>query len=135
VPLSFYSQASRAVNDIAFADATNGFLFGPGLLTTHDGGQTWRRQSLPPIHTLIVGTGYAYALTPARTGAGVMLWHASVGSDRWTRLSLPAAVEKLSPAVRARTVPCAHLPHRRRRSQLADSTNRLERRKRTRRRD
>jgi photosystem II stability/assembly factor-like uncharacterized protein len=84
------------VTDIAFGDAANGFLFGPGLLTTHDGGRTWRRQSLPPIDTLIVGAGYAYALTQARTGAGVNLWRAAVGSDRWTQLSLPAGVEKLS---------------------------------------
>jgi photosystem II stability/assembly factor-like uncharacterized protein len=90
VPLSFYSSASRAVTDIAFGDAANGFLFGPGLLITHDGGRTWQRQSLPPIDTLIVGAGYAYALTQARTGAGVSLLRAAVGSDRWTRLSLPA---------------------------------------------
>jgi photosystem II stability/assembly factor-like uncharacterized protein len=107
VPLSFYSRASRAVTDIAFADATNGFLYGPGLLTTHDSGRTWRRQSLPPIRTLNLGAVYAYALTTARTGAGVSIWRAAVGTDLWNQLSLPLAVEKLSPAVSADTLQLA----------------------------
>jgi photosystem II stability/assembly factor-like uncharacterized protein len=80
-----------AVRDLAFADSTNGFLYAPGLLTTHDGGRTWRRQSLPPVSQLSLGRGYAFALTHSASTGRRALWRTPIGRDRWSRLPLPAA--------------------------------------------
>ncbi|MGH2932933.1 MAG: WD40/YVTN/BNR-like repeat-containing protein [Gaiellaceae bacterium] len=91
VPLWYYDAKSRAVRDVTFADPANGFLFAPGLLTTHDGGRSWRRQSLPPVQQLSVAAGHAFALTRAGTGGRAALWRTPIGKDRWTRLPLPGS--------------------------------------------
>jgi photosystem II stability/assembly factor-like uncharacterized protein len=91
VPLWYYDASSSAVRDVTFADSTDGFLFAPALLTTHDGGRSWRRQSFPPVWQLGVGAGYAFALTRAGTNRRVALWRSPIGQDRWSRLPLPSA--------------------------------------------
>jgi photosystem II stability/assembly factor-like uncharacterized protein len=86
------SETDRsAVRDLAFADSTNGFLYSPGLLTTHDGGSSWRRRSLPPVSQLSVGRGYAFALTRSGSTGRAALWRTPIGRDRWSRLPLPPA--------------------------------------------
>jgi photosystem II stability/assembly factor-like uncharacterized protein len=40
-------QAPSGVNGLRFADALNGWAFGPELWATHDGGATWREVTLP----------------------------------------------------------------------------------------
>jgi photosystem II stability/assembly factor-like uncharacterized protein len=90
VPLGYYNARSGAVRDVMFADSANGFLFAPALLTTHDGGRSWQRQSLPPVWQLGVGAGYAFALTRAGASGGVSLWRTPVRRDRWSRLPLPS---------------------------------------------
>ena len=90
VPLWYYSARPGAVRDVMFADPANGFLLAPALLTTHDGGRSWRRQSLPPVWQLGVGAGYAFALTRTGADGGVSLWRTPIGRDRWSRLPLPA---------------------------------------------
>jgi photosystem II stability/assembly factor-like uncharacterized protein len=92
VPLWYYNAKSGAVRDVTFADPANGFLFAPALLTTHDGGRSWQRQSLPPVSQLGVGAGYAIALTRTGTDGRVALWRTPIGRDRWSRLPLPVAV-------------------------------------------
>jgi len=57
------------------------------LLATHDGGRSWTRQPLPPVQSLSVGAGYAYALT--RDAGSVSLWRTAIGSRLWARLPLP----------------------------------------------
>jgi photosystem II stability/assembly factor-like uncharacterized protein len=86
-PLGYYSRSAGAVTNVAFADRANGFLYGPGLLATHDGGRSWTRQPLPPVQALSVGAGYAYALT--RDGGSVSLWRTAIGAGHWARLPLP----------------------------------------------
>jgi hypothetical protein len=88
-PLGYGSGGATAVSDLAFADASNGFLFGPGLLATHDGGRSWARQPLPPVLALGIGTGYAFALTQAQAGGPAELWRTAIGASGWTRLALP----------------------------------------------
>lgn len=96
VPLWYDKARSGAVSDVTFADARNGFLFGPGLLITHDGGRSWRRQSLPPVLDVGVGAGHAFALTQAKPHGHVALWRMPVGHDRWSRLPLPAGAASRS---------------------------------------
>jgi photosystem II stability/assembly factor-like uncharacterized protein len=97
-PLGYYNSSANAVMEVAFADAANGFLYGPGLLATHDGGRSWSRQPLPPVQALSVGSRYAYALTLAQPG-GSALWRTAIGSGGWARLPLPAGASppSLSP--------------------------------------
>ena len=97
VPLWYYNASSSAVQDVTFADPTDGFLFAPALLSTHDGGRSWRRQSLPPVWQLGVGAGYAFALTRAGTDSRVALWRSPIGQDHWSRLPLRSAAVLPSP--------------------------------------
>jgi photosystem II stability/assembly factor-like uncharacterized protein len=75
------------VTDVAFAGDANGFLYGPGLLATHNGGRSWARQPLPPVQAVRVGAGYAYALTRYDGSAG--LWRTAIGASRWAQLPVP----------------------------------------------
>lgn len=87
-----------AVSDVAFADVRDGYLFGPRLYSTHDGGRSWSRRSLP-VASLHTGAGYAYALTP--TGA---LWRTPVGRDDWRRVLSVHDRNGVQLAVERRTV-------------------------------
>lgn len=89
VQLPFEHARSGDVGDIAFADSRNGFLFGPALLVSHDGGESWRREALPPVQALGVGAGYAFALTQRVAQGRIRLWRARIGHDRWSPVSLP----------------------------------------------
>jgi photosystem II stability/assembly factor-like uncharacterized protein len=80
---------SGSIGNIAFGNARDGFLFGPGLLASYDGGRTWTRQALPPVQDLVVGGTYAYAVTGTPFTASTGLWRTRLGSARWTRLPMP----------------------------------------------
>lgn len=86
-PLGYYSRSANAVTDVAFAGDANGFLYGPGLLATHNGGRSWARQPLPSVQAVRVGAGYAYALTRYDGSAG--LWRTAIGASRWAQLQVP----------------------------------------------
>jgi photosystem II stability/assembly factor-like uncharacterized protein len=92
-PLAFTSASAHAVSNIAFADRKNGFLYGPGLWGTHDGGQSWSSASLPVVRDLAVGQGYAYAVTANRANAP-SLWRNALGTSHWIRLTLPRAAAR-----------------------------------------
>jgi photosystem II stability/assembly factor-like uncharacterized protein len=89
-PLTFTSASAHAVSNIAFASRENGFLYGPGLWVTHDGGNSWSSASLSVVDDLAVGQGYAYAVTADRANAP-SLWRNALGTNHWTRLTLPRA--------------------------------------------
>ena len=90
-PLGYYTQQPAAVTDMVFANSSDGFLFGPGLLATHDGGRSWVRQLLPPVLTMQTGGGSVYALTQQGQTGPVALWRSAVGGSQWQRLPLPAS--------------------------------------------
>jgi hypothetical protein len=94
--------SEKGVSDLVFADRRNGYLFGPQLLATHDGGRSWARQPLAQVKTVEVGGGYAYALTETR-GEPARLWRAPVGGGRWTKLAVPRTIDATF-AVEAGTV-------------------------------
>jgi photosystem II stability/assembly factor-like uncharacterized protein len=82
--------------DVYFADARNGYIFtsdhcpGRCVSVTHDGGRSWHSTALPPVAQVIAGSSYAYALSDSTAGHRSTVLRNAVGSDRWTRLALPA---------------------------------------------
>jgi photosystem II stability/assembly factor-like uncharacterized protein len=79
-----------AVASIRFADASNGWLFGPDLWGTHDGGATWHKVTLVggEVRSLEAASGTSYALGSGASGPA-QLWIASTGGDNWTRVGAP----------------------------------------------
>lgn len=67
-----------AVSKVRFATATDGWVFGPQLWSTHDGGKSWRQiTESQPVSDVEAAAGVAYAL------AGDQLLRTSVGADSW----------------------------------------------------
>ena len=103
------SPPLKGVSRVVFGDSKNGFLFGPDLLITRDGGRTWVRKSLPGLVWQVeIGGGYAYATSdPSSLGASkhgpIRVWRTRIGSDHWTKLSSPRAFN-VAIAVEARTI-------------------------------
>jgi photosystem II stability/assembly factor-like uncharacterized protein len=89
------SPPPRGVSRVVFADSKNGFLFAPALVITHNGGRSWVRKSLSGVWEVAIGGGYAYAMTERNPGSGgpAGVWRTRIGSDHWTRLSSPRAVD------------------------------------------
>jgi len=104
LPLRYYASSAWAVSDIAFADASNGFLFGPGFLTTRDGGRAWSRQRLSSVFAVAFGGGYAYAQTRPSGPGGAALWRARIGSQAWRQLPLPPTARVALAAVEGSSV-------------------------------
>jgi len=92
-PVGANDSPADAITSIAFANAEDGFLYGPVLLSSHNGGRSWVRVQLPPVQELVLGRGFAYAVTGAPFTPATGLWRTAVGSSRWTRLRLPADVQ------------------------------------------
>jgi hypothetical protein len=82
------------VASIRFANAEDGWAWGPDLFATHDGGRTWVQISVAgPVTALVVGgdTAYAIVAPPASTAAAAaassLLWRAPVSSNHWVRVA------------------------------------------------
>jgi len=91
---------AQTVGAIRFADPANGWVFGPGLWSTHDGGRTWAAVALAGKSdsvSLEPAAGEAYALVRQSPGAkpsAVQLFRTPAKSDAWAPATLPAAVEQ-----------------------------------------
>ena len=78
-----------AVASIRFADATDGWAFGPGLWATHDGGRTWRQLSLGgwPVQSLEAGNGQVIAVATSCLHCGrFRVYSSPVTRDHWRRV-------------------------------------------------
>ena len=77
------------VAQVRFADADNGWVFGPGLWATHDGGASWQQLSTHGlmVTSLEAANGRAVAVFAAATTFQV--YTSVVGSDVW--LPVPGA--------------------------------------------
>jgi hypothetical protein len=95
-PPAPYAAAGRtpapgAVASIRFADARDGWAFGPGLWATHNGGRTWRQVSLHgwAVQSLAAGGGHVIAAVtrcafPSNASCGrFRVYSAPVTWDRW----------------------------------------------------
>lgn len=89
-------RSPPAAGGIRFADPRDGWVFGPALYATHDGGRHWTRIALPgQVTGLEPGLGVVFAIvsppTPRCATAGTctgstpapQLWRASPSGDRW----------------------------------------------------
>lgn len=76
------------VSRIRFTSKLDGWLWGPALYATHDGGQTWKAVAVPPVLSLAAngGTVWAVAATcPKSSGCTTLeLLHSSSANDLWT---------------------------------------------------
>jgi hypothetical protein len=105
VGLAWSSKSSRAVGDIYFANARDGYLFGPGLESTDDGGRTWRVDRLSAVRGVAGGSGRVYALARSPSHRSTLqIWGSAAGSRRWTRLPAPSLTGHPELAVQGRTM-------------------------------
>jgi len=87
-------DASSGVTRIRFATSLDGWIFGPELWATHDGGLTWARQSVPgvagdsPVAALETAGGKVHAALYDDTDGRVHVATSDIGADTW-RLSGP----------------------------------------------
>ena len=87
-------QQSSGVTEVRFATQKVGYAFGPGLLRTSDGGQTWTAMAIPgggaQVVSLAADQDAAYALVspcPYKTGIcdkPFRLFRRSTASNAWT---------------------------------------------------
>jgi photosystem II stability/assembly factor-like uncharacterized protein len=78
-------QASR-VSSVVFAGRRDGWLYGPGLWSTRDGGARWHRLSLGGgIDAMAASAGTAYAVVSPRGGGREELYRSPAGQDAWAR--------------------------------------------------
>ncbi len=88
--LALAPYGNSGVSRIRFADPLDGWVFGPELWATHDGGATWTRLSIPgvtagsPIAALETARGTVHAAI--YDGSAVRVATSAIGSDSW-RLS------------------------------------------------
>ena len=78
------------VSTVRFENASDGWLFNPGLWATTNGGARWRRVSLPgQVIALAASDGIVFAATePVNGGTGqARLYQSKVGSSTWTRVA------------------------------------------------
>jgi hypothetical protein len=99
---------------IFFADASHGWVFGPGLWSSDDGGATWVEEHLSgavmdvqasdgEVYVLLCPQGLSGCL--GNSSPGMELLRAPVGGGRWEALSLPVVLHYGSSlAVHAHTV-------------------------------
>ena len=73
---------------IRFADLHNGWIFGPDLLETHDGGAHWSPAALPggepaDIAALETSAGRVHAVGSQANGIGAVIFTSPVDRDDW----------------------------------------------------
>jgi hypothetical protein len=99
VPVATSSPPS-AVSAVRFASASDGWLFGPGLWATTDGGAKWRQASVPgEVVALATSDGAVFAsIEPASGGLNAArLYRSQVGGTKWTLV--PGVVPEAALAV------------------------------------
>jgi len=93
VVTAYFGAATSGVSGIRFANGADGWVFGPDLWATHDGGATWHRitfagMAAARIWTLEAGHGSVRAVFDGGTVSGFQLASAVVHGDAWTVASV-----------------------------------------------
>jgi photosystem II stability/assembly factor-like uncharacterized protein len=84
---TFTAAPASAVSAVRFENDSDGWLLGPALWATTDGGQKWHRMSVPgEVITLAASDGVAFAVSePANGGLNqARLYESRVGTAKWT---------------------------------------------------
>jgi len=96
VPPTTGCTNEQCVNGIAFASLAVGYLYGPGMFMTTDGGQSWQPVTGPKVTSLAVGDGQVFRVVYTHGGCpGVCtpsLQAAPVGSTAWRTVLGPMSV-------------------------------------------
>jgi hypothetical protein len=82
-------QLGTAVSEVLFASGRDGWLYGPELWSTHDGGARWRSLSLGgSVVNMAASAGRVYAVVQQDHAAGTPweLFTSPAGRDAWTRI-------------------------------------------------
>ena len=75
------------VSGVVFATGRNGWLYGPALWATHDGGTHWRKLSLGgSIGQMASSAGTVYAVVSPSGGSPPELFASPAGRDAWARV-------------------------------------------------
>jgi hypothetical protein len=79
------TPTAHSVRDVRFGSAGDGWTFGDGLWSTHDGGISWSEVTVPgSVHRLEAAGGTVWALvTDRRDGETTRLWSSPVSADDW----------------------------------------------------
>jgi hypothetical protein len=100
VPARLATTAHPGITDVRFATSSVGWAFGPGLLHTTDGGESWAAQPIPgggkQILSLAASSSGAYAVvSPCAWGTGLCghqplsFWRTTPTADgTWTPVAL-----------------------------------------------
>jgi len=99
------TQASR-VGGVVFANRLDGWLYGPGLYATHDGGARWQRISVGGNIVPSQGGGVTWMAASAGTAWAVVnpdpfhgsadeLYRSPVGTNAWARVGAMTAANAL----------------------------------------
>ncbi|HVB27202.1 MAG TPA: hypothetical protein VNE21_04755 [Mycobacteriales bacterium] len=92
----------QCVSNLRFADPLDGWAFNgansSGLLSTHDGGRTWRPENFGHVDDLKVTGSHAVAAVPsqwcmrASPCPNGQLWRSPVGADAWRQVAVPGVL-------------------------------------------
>jgi hypothetical protein len=95
----FSGTPATAVSSVWFENASDGWLSGPGLWATTNGGKTWQRDKLAgEVTHLAASDGEAFAVTQPLTGGSnqAQLYESAVGSGKWSLVPKVAPVITLT---------------------------------------
>jgi photosystem II stability/assembly factor-like uncharacterized protein len=90
---------ATGVSSVVFANANDGWLFGPALWATTDGGKHWNRVTMPGVvYMMAASGGEAYAAVEPALGGPYQghLYKSAVGSGKWSKVSKVAPVNTLT---------------------------------------
>ncbi len=83
----YTTSPQTAVSTVRFENASDGWLFNPGLWQTTSGGKQWHRVSLPgTVVSVAAGAGEVFAVVEPAVGGynAAKLYKSAVGSGTWT---------------------------------------------------
>jgi hypothetical protein len=85
----FAGSPKSGVATVRFENASDGWLFGPAVWATTDGGQHWNQESMPgEVIAVAASGGVAFAAAEPVDGGlnAARLYRSQVGSTTWTRV-------------------------------------------------